>query len=73
MKQNDITRARRFANVLRFIDNLTLLNSDEDFEQSFKEIYPPELVLWKGSLSDDKDKFKIYLFRLEKINFLQAL
>ena len=45
MKQNDITRARRFANVLRFIDNLTLLNSDEDFEQSFKEIYPPELVL----------------------------
>ena len=45
MKQNDIRIARRFANVLRFIDNLTLLNSGGEFEQSFKEIYPPELVL----------------------------
>ena len=45
MKQNDIRRARRFANVLRFIDNLTLPNSGREFEQSFKEIYPPELVL----------------------------
>ena len=45
VKQTDIRRARRFRNVHRFIDDFTMLNSGEEFEQSFKEIYPPKFVL----------------------------
>ena len=41
-------RARKIENVFRFIDDLTTLNDGGEFELSFKEVYPLELVLEKG-------------------------
>ena len=38
MKRSDIRRARRFANTLRVIDDITVLNEGSEFEQNFKDI-----------------------------------
>lgn len=46
-KRSDIRRASRFANLFRFNDDLTLLNNNTEFEESFKKIFPPRFVLKK--------------------------
>ena len=43
--RNDITRARKFHGTFRFIDDLCALNDGGEFENSYQEIYPEELVL----------------------------
>ena len=42
-KNTDTRRARRFANTFRFIDDLRTVTYGDEFERSFKEIYPSEL------------------------------
>ena len=51
MKNSDIRRVRRFANIFRFVDDLKVLNEDWECERSFKEIYPLELELQKKGFS----------------------
>ena len=46
-KRSDIRRAGRFANLFRFNDDLTLLNNNTEFEESFKKIFPTRFVLKK--------------------------
>ena len=61
VKKNDIWQARRFSKLFRFIDELNALNNFEEFEQSFKETYPPELILKKQNVSSNEGSF-LYLF-----------
>lgn len=51
LKNSDIRRVRRFANIFRFVDDLKVLNDDWECERSFKEIYPLELELQKKGFS----------------------
>ena len=48
-----IKKMKESANMFRFIDDLTALNDGGEFERSFKEIYPPELVLKKENLTNN--------------------
>ena len=57
VKKIDVKRARRFANVARFIDCLTALKDGGEFEQSFKEIYPTEFVFKVENLSNKEGFF----------------
>ena len=50
LKKIDLSRARRFGNVFRFIDDLNALNDNSEFERCYKEIYPPELELKKENV-----------------------
>ena len=51
--KNDIGRGKKFANTFRFIDDLIVVNDNGEFERSWKEIYPEELVLEKENQSDE--------------------
>ena len=53
----------------RFIDDLTTLNDSGEFERSFKEIYPPELVLNKENLSNNERSFLDLLIKVENNQF----
>ena len=57
----------------RFIDDLTTLNDSGEFEWSFKEIYPPELVLNKENLSNNERSFLDLLIKVENNQFSMQL
>lgn len=57
----------------RFIDDLTTLNDSGEFERSFKEIYPPELVLNKENLSNNERSFLDLLVKVENNQFSMQL
>ena len=52
MKKVDLTKARRFGNTFRFIDDLTAINDGGEFERCFPNIYPPELELKKENVGN---------------------
>lgn len=52
LKKESLQKARRFSHTFRFIDDLLTINDNNLFLQSFKEIYPPELVLNLESSGD---------------------
>ena len=45
LKKSDIARAKNLRHVFRFIDDLISINDKDEFLRSFKDIYPPEMVL----------------------------
>ena len=47
LKKTDLPRARRFGNMSRFIDDLSAINDNGEFDRCHAEIYPPELELKK--------------------------
>ena len=49
--------ARKFGNILRFIDYLIAINDRNKFENHYNEIYPPELILKKGNTSHTETTF----------------
>ena len=57
----------------RFIDDLTTLSDSGEFERSFKEIYPPELVLNKENLSNNERSFLDLLIKVENNQFSMQL
>lgn len=65
MKKNDIRQARRIANVFMFIDDLTKLNDGEEFKESFKQIYPLELLLEKQNVSNNKGSLLDLFVKIE--------
>ena len=50
LKRIDLSRARRFGNTFRFIDDLTAINDGGEFERCFRDIYPSELKLKKENV-----------------------
>ena len=57
LKKSDIGRARRYSNIFRFIDDLSAFNDGGEFQNNYREIYPPELELGKENLSDCQASF----------------
>jgi len=57
VKKSNATRARKFRNIYRYIDDLQTINDDGEFERSIGEIYPPELVLNKENDTDTSTCF----------------
>ena len=45
LKKESLQRARRFLHTFRFIDDLLTINDNDEFSNSYKEIYSPELQL----------------------------
>ena len=57
VQRSDLRRARRFANIFRFIDDLIAVNDGREFERCFKEIYPCELELGRRIRGIRKQRF----------------
>ena len=57
IKKNDLIRARRLCNIFRFIDDLSVINDAEEFENNFKHIYPKELELTKENVNYSEVSF----------------
>ena len=57
MKNNNYKVARRFGNVIQYIDNLLAINGNGEFERNYLDIYPPELWLKKENTSSDTASF----------------
>ena len=54
IQKSDLSRARKFGSVFRFIDDLLSINDNGEFSRSLSDIYPAELELTKenvGTLS----------------------
>ena len=47
LRKTDYSRAKKFLNTYRFIDDLSPLNDHAEFERLIGEIYPPELACKK--------------------------
>jgi len=47
LKKENIIKARKLANVFRFIDELCTINDNDLFENNFKSIYLAEMELKK--------------------------
>ena len=66
LKKNDLIKAKKLRNILRFIDDLNSINDGREFESNFSKICPEELQLSKEFLDLDiniKDgKFHFDLF-----------
>ena len=46
-QRSDLSRARKFATIFQFIDDLLTMNDGGEFARSLEEIYSPELELHK--------------------------
>ena len=61
LKKNDLIKARKFCNIFRFIDDLNSINDGGEFENSYSNIYPEELLL--GKENTDKHGASFFGFR----------
>ena len=52
LKKNDLIKARKLCNIIRFIDDLNSINDGGEFESNYSNIYPEELQL--GKVNTDK-------------------
>ena len=52
-----LSKERKLAKIFRFIDNFTALSDVGEFDLSFQEIYPSELVLKKQICNNNKGCF----------------
>jgi len=57
LRQKDPGKARKYKHIARYIDDLIAPNDNNEFLNSFLEIYPPELQLNKENSSDDMATF----------------
>ena len=57
LKVSNTAKARKFSYVFRFIDDLNSINDYGEFEQSIKDIYPPELELGKENGEPSRASF----------------
>ena len=57
MKKRDLLQARKLGNIFRFIDDLSAINDDGEFEKNFREIYPEELELGKENVDNTEATF----------------
>ena len=73
LKKKDLLRARKFGNLFRFIDDLSAINDDGEFENNFKDIYPPELELGKENSNNYEASFLDLHIRVENGKFCVGL
>ena len=49
--------AKKFGNIIRFIDDLIAINDGSEFEIHYNEIYSPKLIFKKENTSDTETTF----------------
>ena len=84
LRKTDYSRAKKFLNTYRFIDDLSPLNDHGEFERSIAEIYPPELACKKendgqldatfldleAAINPEEGQFSYHLFdKRDNFNF----
>ena len=57
VKNTNYGVARKFGNILRFIDDLIAIKDGNEFENHYNEIYPSELILKKENTSHTETTF----------------
>ena len=57
LERSDPSRARCYANIFRYIDDLIALNDKDEFLNSFHQIYPREMQLKKENLVNNSATF----------------
>jgi hypothetical protein len=57
LKKEEKGKAYKYGNIFRFIDDLIAMNDDNEFHNSYKKIYPPELQLNKENDSETHATF----------------
>ena len=72
IKKTDIARAKRFSYVFRFIDDLNSLNDWDEFLNSHKDIYPPELELGKENDDPSQASFLDLDIKVEDGQFIYS-
>ena len=73
LKKSALIRARKLCYLFRFIDDLSVINDGGEFENNFKNIYPPELELNKENLNSSEASFLDLQIRIENGKFLVGL
>ena len=58
VKNTNYGVARKFGNILRFIDDLIAIKDGNEFENHYNEIYPSELILKKENTSHIETTFQ---------------
>ena len=66
MKKRDLLKARKLGTIFCFIDDLSAINDNGEFERSYKEIYPEELELGKENLDESEASFLDLSIKLKK-------
>ena len=57
LKKNDLIKARKLCNILRFVNDLNSINDGGQFESSYSNIYPEELQLDKENTDKHEASF----------------
>ena len=73
LKKRDLLKARKLGNIFRFIDDLSSINDNGEFERSYKEIYPEELELGKENLDESEASFLDLSIKLKNNQFQVGL
>ena len=54
LKANDLSTCTKLRHCFRYIDDITVINDDGEFERQYRKIYPPTLTLKKVNSLDNK-------------------
>ena len=73
IQKSDLSRARKFKSVFRFIDDLLSLNDGGEFSRSLSEIYPEELELSKENVGTLSSSFLDIHIKLSDRQFSSKL
>ena len=73
IQKSDLSRARKFGSVFRFIDDLLSLNDSGEFSRSLSEIYPEELLLNKENVGTLSSSFLDIEIKLSDRQFSSKL
>ena len=71
--KRDLSRARRFGNTFRFIDDLNAINDGGEFERCYRDIYPEEMELGKENNSNQEATFLDLNISISNKKFLVGL
>ena len=73
LQKRDLIAARKLANIFRFIDDLSAINDNGEFEKNCRDIYPEELELGKENQSNTEATFLDLNIRITNNQFLVGL
>ena len=66
LKKKDLLKARKLGNIFRFIDDLSAINDNREFEKNCQQIYPEELELGKENLDNNEASFLDLNIKIKK-------
>ena len=73
VQRSDLSRARKFTTIFRFIDDILTVNDGGEFARSLEEIYPPELELNKENEGKSNATFLDVNIETDEVKFASSL